>query len=321
MLNMLDLKDRRILYELDLNSRQSFQKIGRKIRLSKETVFHRIKKLEEQGIIQRYSTMVDVGKLGYINFRIFLKLQNTTTTKEQEIINYLEKQKAVGWFVTVEGNWDLNIWLLCKSIEELNEFWENFNKKYINYIAQMQLSVFTNITYFSKAYLLDIKNTYRFRFVTLPKEEKIDNIDKNILKLMAPNSRISVVDIAQKLGISDRTVTTRIRNLERKKIIVGYKTLIDLSKWGYLYYKTHFKLSNITEEKERIFRQYVFEHPNIVYDNIAIGGPNLEIDIQVENTEKLREILKEIKDKFSSVIQDHEILHYLKEYKYLLLPI
>ncbi len=245
MLNMLDLKDRKILYELDLNSRQSFQEIGKKVRLSKETVFHRIKKLEEQGIIQKYSSMVDVGKIGYTNFRIFLKLQNTDSAKEQEIINYLEKQEIVGWFVTVEGNWDLNIWLLCKSIEELNEFWIRFNEKYMNYIAKMQLSVFTNITYFSKAYLLNIKNIYRFRFVTPPKEEKIDEVDKKILKLLAPNSRISIVEIAQKLNISPRTVTSRIKNLEKRKIIIGYKILIDLSKLGYLYYKIHFKFSNI----------------------------------------------------------------------------
>ena len=150
MLNMLDLKDRKILYELDLNSRQSFQEIGRKVRLSKETVFHRIKKLEEQGIIQKYSTMVDVGKLGYMNFRIFLKFQNITSVKEQEITNYLEKSEIVGWFVTVEGNWDLNIWALCKSIGEFNGFWESFNRKYQNYIAKNWLSVFTNITYFLK---------------------------------------------------------------------------------------------------------------------------------------------------------------------------
>lgn len=320
MLNMLDLKDRKILYELDLNSRQSFQQIGRKVHLSKESVFYRIKKLEEQGIIQRYSTMVDVGKLNHMNFRIFLKLQNTTSVKEQEIINYLEKQEVVGWFVTVEGNWDLNIWILCKSIEELNDFWEKFNKKYINYIAQIQLSLFTNITYFSKAYLLDIKNTYSFRFVTPPKEEKIDDLDLNLLKLMAPNSKIFAIDIAQKLNISPRTVVSRIRNLEKRKIIIGYKTLIDLSKLGYLYYKIHFRLSSITKEKEEQFKEYIFEHPNIVYDNTSIGGSNLEIDIQVENVQKLRDIIKEIKDKFSEIIQDYEVLQYLKEYKYLLLP-
>lgn len=317
----LDLKDRKILYELDLNSRQSFQKIGKKIRLSKESVFYRIKKLEEEGIIQKYSTMVDVGKLGYTNFRFFLKLQNTTSVKEQEIIDYLEKQKIVGWFVTIEGNWDINIWILCKNIEELNEFWKKFKNRYINYIDKYEFSVFTDITFFSKSYLIDKKNEYKVRFISPPKEEKIDKTDLDILKIMAPNARISVVEIAERLKISPRTVANRIKNLEKQKIIIGYKILYDLSKLYYLYYKVHFKLHDIIKEKEKEFKNYIFQHPNIVYDNISIGGPDLEIDIQVENTKKLREIIKEIKDKFSSVIQNYEILQYLKEYKFLLFPV
>jgi len=317
----LGLKDRKILYELDLNSRQSFQKIGKKVRLSKESVFYRIKKLEEEGIIQRYSTMVDVGKLGYTNFRFFLKLQNTTSVKEQEIIDYLEKQKIVGWFVTIEGNWDINIWILCKNIGELNKFWEKFKNRYTNYIDKYELSVFTDITFFSKSYLIDKKNEYGVRFISPPKEEKIDKTDLDILKIMAHNARISVVEISERLKISSRTVANRIKNLEKQKIIIGYKVLYDLSKLCYLYYKVHFKLHDITKEKEKEFKNYIFQHPNIVYDNISIGGPDLEIDIQVENTRKLRKIIKEIKDKFSSVIQDYELLQYLKEYKFLLFPV
>ena len=45
----LDLKDRKILYQLDLNARQSNAEIAKKTRLSKDAVGYRIKKLEEQG--------------------------------------------------------------------------------------------------------------------------------------------------------------------------------------------------------------------------------------------------------------------------------
>ena len=44
----IDLKDRRILYELDVDSRQSFRNIGRKVGLSKDVVASRVKKLKEQ---------------------------------------------------------------------------------------------------------------------------------------------------------------------------------------------------------------------------------------------------------------------------------
>jgi DNA-binding Lrp family transcriptional regulator len=39
----LDLKDRKILYELDCDSRQSFRAIGRKVGLSKDVVVNRVK--------------------------------------------------------------------------------------------------------------------------------------------------------------------------------------------------------------------------------------------------------------------------------------
>ncbi|MDO8537482.1 MAG: Lrp/AsnC family transcriptional regulator [archaeon] len=317
---MLDFKDKKLLFELDLDCRQSFKQLGRKLRLSKETVFYRVKRLEETGIIQSYSTMVDIGKLGFMSFRILLKLQDTTSKKEQEIINYLENQKLVGWFVTIEGNWDLNLWILCKNLVELNKFWADFNSLFINYIERHELAVFTNLTYFSKSYLVDKKNEHQFKFVSLPQNLQVHELDLAILEIMASNARVPLVEIAEKLGVSHKTIASRIKNMEKNKIIIGYKPLLDLEKLGYLYYKAHFRLHSVTSEKEKEFRNYIFQHPNIVYDDSLIGGANIEIDIQVDNVQTLRNIIKEIKNKFSSIIKDYEIMQYLKEYKYLLVP-
>jgi len=37
----IDLKDRRILYQLDIDSRQSFSQIGKKVGLHKDNIPHR----------------------------------------------------------------------------------------------------------------------------------------------------------------------------------------------------------------------------------------------------------------------------------------
>ncbi len=318
----LDLKDRKILFELDTNSRQSYQQIANKVRLSKDSIFYRIKRLEKEGVIERYQTLIDVGKLGYISFRIFYKLQNTTSKKEEEIINYLKNQRIVGWMVSVEGNWDINTWILCKGISELDEFWKNFAKKYINYLADKKLSIFTDITYFSRAYFLpDKRNDLSIRFVTEPKEVDIDKIDIEILKLLVLNARIPILEIADKLKVSSKMISYRIKNLQKKKVIVGYRTMFNLQKLGYLYYRLHIKVHNINEQKAKEFRAFAFHHPNIIYDHYSLGGPDLEIDIQVGDVEKLREIIKEIKDKFSGIIQNYEVLQYLKEHKYIYMPI
>ena len=84
----IDLKDRKILYHLDLNCRQSNAQIGKKVGLSKEVVNYRIKKMEEEGIIKNYWTAINSFKLGYQVFRIYIKFQNVTEKKKQEIIDY-----------------------------------------------------------------------------------------------------------------------------------------------------------------------------------------------------------------------------------------
>ena len=56
----LDLKDKKILYELDLNSRQSFHQIAKKVGLSKDSIIYRVNKLKQDGIIKQFHTVIDV---------------------------------------------------------------------------------------------------------------------------------------------------------------------------------------------------------------------------------------------------------------------
>jgi DNA-binding Lrp family transcriptional regulator len=48
---MLDKIDKKLLYQLDLNCRQSNAQIGRIIGVSKQVIEYRINKLQSQGII------------------------------------------------------------------------------------------------------------------------------------------------------------------------------------------------------------------------------------------------------------------------------
>ncbi len=317
----LDLKDRKIVSELDRNSRQTYQEIARKVRLSKDAVFYRIKRLEREGVIERYQTLIDVGRLGYTSFRIFYKLQNTTSKTEEEIVDFLKKQRIVVWMTTIEGYWDINTWILCRNVSELEDFWRRFTSKYLNYLADKQLSIFTDITYYSRAHMLEGKqNEIEFKFVTAPGEQEVDDTDIRILQKLNLNARMPILEIAKSVGLSAKQVSHRIRNMERKKVIVGYRTMFNLERLGLLHYHLNIKVKNLKKEKEAAFRSFCFRHPNILYSHYSICGPDLEIDIEVESVEKLRGIIQEIKDNFSSIIQEYEILHYIRQHKYIYMP-
>ena len=62
---------------------------------------------------------------------------------------------------------------------------------------------------------------------------KFDETDEKILKNLMVDARQSARQLAIKLGMSTVTVLSRIKKLEKEKIILGYTAIIDHEKLGY----------------------------------------------------------------------------------------
>jgi|TARA_B100001105_G_scaffold207611_1_gene171849 DNA-binding Lrp family transcriptional regulator len=61
----------------------------------------------------------------------------------------------------------------------------------------------------------------------------LDNIDEKIIKHLTVDARQSARQLALKLGVSTVTILSRMKKLEKQKIICGYTATIDHEKIGY----------------------------------------------------------------------------------------
>jgi Lrp/AsnC family transcriptional regulator for asnA, asnC and gidA len=61
----------------------------------------------------------------------------------------------------------------------------------------------------------------------------LDETDEKILKHLLVDARQSARQLALKLGMSTVTILSRMKKLEKEKIILGYTTIIDHEKIGY----------------------------------------------------------------------------------------
>ena len=120
----LDLKDKKILFELDFNARMPYSVLGRKVGLSKQGVEYRVQNLIKRGIIKGFYPVINVPKLGYIYCRLSLTLQNITSEKKKEIVRYLQNNPKVFWLLDVQGIYDIFIVIWAKSLTEFREFIE-----------------------------------------------------------------------------------------------------------------------------------------------------------------------------------------------------
>lgn len=307
----LDLKDKKILYELDKNARQSNSEIAKKVRLNKNTVSYKINRLEKEGVIINYYTVIDNAKLGYFSFRVYIKFFNTTPEKEQEIIKWLKENNLVGVIGKIETIYDLVIMLWVKNIYEFDDFWLEFKKKFRKFFWNEKVHVFTKVYHFKRKFLLEEQKSEEYEIIGERKITKYDNLDFEILKLLSKSAKMPLIDISKKLKIPSRTIAFRIKQLEKNKIIQGYRVNINLGKIGYEYYKANIILDNYEKYDELI--NFSKNNLNIIYIDRTLTELDFEIDIEIKNRQELLELLAEMKSKFN--IRDIEIFTYKQYYK------
>jgi len=67
----------------------------------------------------------------------------------------------------------------------------------------------------------------------MKKEKVLDEIDRNILRILQENARTSYREIQDKLGISIGTIHNRISKLKKNGVIEGYTLRLNNEKLGY----------------------------------------------------------------------------------------
>ena len=68
---------------------------------------------------------------------------------------------------------------------------------------------------------------------TLPPPAELDSFDRKILEILSVEARISMTELATRVGLSKTPVLARVKRLEKDGIITGYRALINAPALGY----------------------------------------------------------------------------------------
>lgn len=305
----LDLKDRKILYHLDIDSRQSFSQLGKKVGLHKDVVTYRVKKLQEKGIIKNFVTDINHYKLGYTHIKFYFTYQNITPKIKQEIINYLVKNSYTQEIISLEGQYDLCIVCIVKDVANFYNTWINIINKYREFFSNQIFCVQNSLSWYKFTFLLDDKGDKKeerigWTMCSNDKKIDIDNLDKKILESLVLNSRIPTLEIAQKLNSTVTTINSRIQKLEKNGIILDYSVYIDWSKIDYYWYKVDIVLKDPKKIPQII--DYVKNNPNFLQRLASLGYVDLELVFLLNNASQLYQIMEDLSLKFPDSIRNYK---------------
>lgn len=115
----MDENDKKILTELISNSRMPISKISSKTGIPDSTVSNRIKKLENNNIIEQYTTIINPEAIG-IKVIAMIIIQ-TETEKHENVEIELPKLDKVSQVYSISGEYDILIKVWAHTLEELKD--------------------------------------------------------------------------------------------------------------------------------------------------------------------------------------------------------
>jgi len=115
----LDELDKTLIWELEADSRRSLREIARKLGSATSTVAQRVKRLEKEKIVRRYSADVDWEKLGFdLTALIQIRIRGQPLPKVEGVIAKMPQVVSV-WDVT--GEFDAVAYVRVKNRRELSQ--------------------------------------------------------------------------------------------------------------------------------------------------------------------------------------------------------
>ncbi len=309
----LNQKDLQILSLLDQNSRISISKLARKLKLSKDGVNYRLKKLQKEKIITRYFAEVDVSKLGLILCKVTLQFQNVDKEKEDEIFNFLKNQQKIGWVVFCSGRWDCVFVAYVRDNFEIQELVGELMEKYVKYILDKEFLLMSEYYIINRKWLTSNNKTIISK-IGGTVNSIVDDLDIKLIKILTQNCRKPVIEIAKEVKQSSSLIINRIKNLEKRKVIQNYYIGLNLEKISMEFCKSFIYLHNYTKEEHEKLVSYCLQHRNVTALTNLVGPWEMELEMEVKNFDEFYKIMNEIKNKFKHIIRSYEAITITKEY-------
>ena len=125
--------------------------------------------------------------------------------------------------------------------------------------------------------------------------KELDRIDRRILDILQSDGRISMTDLAERVGLSATPCTERVRRLEKAGVIQGYYARLDPKAMDLpLLVFVEIKLSTKSGDIFEAFRREVLTLPHVHECHLVSGDFDYLIKARIPDMSLYRQLLGDI---------------------------
>ena len=122
---VLDATDLRILQVLQENSKQTYTAIGKLLGIAHSTVYDRIKRMEQQGIIKKYMILIDAEKMGAKNITAIITVYTDPKVIEKVAEKLCDAPEVLDVYTSLSEELQIMAKVVAETQEHLHEFIAN----------------------------------------------------------------------------------------------------------------------------------------------------------------------------------------------------
>lgn len=122
----LDSLDKKILEILNDNAKLTYTEIGKKLGVAHSTVYERVRKLEKYGVIEKYTTVINMDKMG-LKPIMAIVIVHTDPKESEKIAEKLARRRNIlEVLISLSEELLIIAKIIAKDQEELHSFIANF---------------------------------------------------------------------------------------------------------------------------------------------------------------------------------------------------
>ena len=306
-----DSLDRKILYELDLNSRIGVPALARRVHVSPARARYRLSRLIESGAIHSFLAIVDYRSLGLRIYTVQYKIRELGPAALSRLLRSLARQPNLIDVFTTEGSFDVKFSFLAGDIDEAADYLWLIRERLGQHIIQEALTLQLDSFLYSRAAIRGPdapESTAKLLYRLNVHEERVrlEEADRRLLAALSIHSDWPMWRIAKEARLSGPAAYARMRRLEKQKVILGYSIMLNPYLPGFSQYRVFVKMHYLPASRREELARFLQQLPPVWRSTFTFGDFDLIYDVIAPNSAALRVVMERVYERFGRQIIKQE---------------
>jgi DNA-binding Lrp family transcriptional regulator len=313
---------RAVLGIIELDAELSAADVARALGVSAPRVQRTMRLLVDRGILIGRTAVVDVARLGFVEYGINLQVAARSRTEHERFLRALSKSRSVSWIAEVGGRYDLMVNVIARRPHDVIEVFDRVHTEFPRCITGKQHCQRTLRARFPRGWLRSSRDRKPvFLMGDAPADESADETDARILHVLGDSTLESHRDFARAAGVSITSYLRRIERLKAAGVLKGFGWRMNLDLLGMHQYRILLSVRAASRElRERMLR-FAGRQGAIKLVVECLGNWDYEFEIDVAKPEDVKEATAAVHAEFGEAILEVTALPIFSHRKYISFPV